>query len=66
MQEVSKKPFNIETNTLALCLGAGLLQVGDGMNCPKDTTPDNTILCSIAFSSKSISKTMIHYSNIER
>ena len=34
-------------------LGAGLLQVRDGMNFGKDVVPDNAILGPIAFTSKS-------------
>ena len=35
-------------------LGAGLLQVRDGMNCWHDETPDNAILCLTAFARKSL------------
>ena len=36
-----------------------------GTNCPKDTAPDNTILCPIVFVSKSLSGAERRYSNIE-
>ena len=46
-------------------LRAGLLQVRDKMNCPKDTTPDNTVLRPIAFTDKNLSSAQMHYSNNE-
>ena len=47
-------------------LGATLLQTRDGMTCPKDTAPDNTILRPIAFASKSLTSAEWKYSNIEK
>ena len=35
------------------------------MNCTKDTAPDNTILCPIAFASKSLTGAEQRYSNIK-
>ena len=44
----------LETDTLAVNLGAGLLQERDRMNCLEDTAPDNTKLRPIAFASNSL------------
>ena len=46
--------------------GAGLLQSEVSKSCPRDKAPDNSILRSIAFVSKSLSSTEKRYSNIER
>ena len=46
------KPLYLETDASGVSLGAALLQLRDNTNCPKDTAPDNTILCLIAFLSK--------------
>ena len=55
----------LETNSSSIGLRAKLLQVRDGMNCGCDATPDNIILCPMAFTSKSLSSAEQHYSNIE-
>ena len=47
-------------------LGTGLLHVRDGMQVPKDRTPDNSELWLIALESKSLTSTETHYRNIER
>ena len=47
------KLLYLETDASGVSLGAALLQLRDNMNCQKDTAPDNTILCPIAFVSKS-------------
>ena len=47
------KPLNLETDSVNL--GAGLLQVRDGMNCGHDEIPENAILHPTAFISKSLS-----------
>ena len=47
-------------------LGTALLQTRDGTTCPKDITPDSTILRPIAFASKSLTSAEQKYSNIER
>ena len=52
-----KEPINLETDALGVGVGAGLLQLREGMNCPYDAEPDNSIL-------KLTVET--HYSNIER
>ena len=49
------KPLYLETNACSISLGAGLLQVGAGMNGGHDQKPDNEILHPIAFVSKSLS-----------
>ena len=59
------KPLYLETDASGIGLGAALLQLRDNMNCPKDTAPDNTILCPIAFASKSLTEAEQRYSNIE-
>ena len=48
------KPLYLETDASSISLGAVLLKLRDNMNCPKDTAPDNTILCPMAFASKSL------------
>ena len=60
------EPQSLDTDTLGISIGAGLLQVRDRMNFPKDTAPGNTILIPIALASKSISSAETSYSNIER
>ena len=60
------KPLYLETDAIAIGLSATLLQARDGTTCPKDSTPDNTILQPIAFMSKSLTSAECKYSNIER
>ena len=48
------KPLYPETDASGVSRGVALLQLRDNTNCPKDTAPDNTILCPIAFVSKSL------------
>ena len=48
------KLLYLETDVSSIGLGAALLQLRDNMGCQKDTAPDNTILCPIAFASKSL------------
>ena len=43
-----------------------LLQVRDGMSCGCYEMPDSASLCPFAFTSKSLSSTEQHYSNIEQ
>ena len=59
------KPLYLETDASRVGLGAGLLQIRDGMNYPQDEAPNNNILTQIAFASKSLSSTERRY-NIER
>ena len=55
-----------EADASGVGLGAVLLQTQDGTTCQKDAVPDNTILQSIAFASKSLASTECRDSNIER
>ena len=57
------KPLYLETDASGIGLGASLLQTRDGMTCPKDTAPDNTILRPIAFASKSLTSAEQRYSS---
>ena len=58
-------PLYLETDTSGICLGAKLLQVREGMNCGHDKIPDNAILFTTAFTSKSLSSAEWHYINIQ-
>ena len=60
------KPLYLETDSSRVGLGAALLQTWEGTSCQKDTVPDNTILCQVAFASKSLTGTENRYGNIER
>ena len=60
------KPLYLETDASRIGLGAALLQTRDGMTCPKDTAPDNTILRPIALASKSLTSTECRCINIKR
>ena len=60
------KPLYLETDVSGIGLGTTLLQTRDGTTCPKDIAPDNTIVRSIAFASKSLTNVEGRYSNIER
>ena len=55
----------LETDTYGSQLATGLLQARDGMNCPGDELPYNTILRPIAFANKSLSSTERRHSNTE-
>ena len=59
------KLLHLETDASGISLGAALLQLRDNTNCPKDSAPDNTILCPIAFVSKSLRDAEQRYSNIK-
>ena len=60
-----KDQLYLETDASGFRLGAGLLQVSDGMCFPKDEPLDNSMLWPIAFASKSASAET-HYGNIQR
>ena len=60
------KPLYLETDASGVGLGAAPLQTCEGTTCQKDIVPDNTILHSIAFASKSLTRTECRYSNSER
>ena len=59
------KQLYLETDASGIGLGAALLQIRDNTGCQKDTASDNTILCPIAFASKSLTGTEQRYSNIK-
>ena len=48
------KPLYLETDASGIGLSITLLQTKDGMTCPKDTPPDDTILRPITFASKGL------------
>ena len=58
-------PLYLETDAFGIGLRAALLQLQDNNNCQKGTAPDNTILCQIAFVSKSLTGAKQRYSNID-
>ena len=60
------KPLSLETDASRVGLGVALLQMCKGSTCQKDVVPDNTILCPIAFASKSLTGAVHWYSNIKR
>ena len=60
------KPLYLEMNASRVGLGTALLQTRDGMTCPKDSAPDNTIHQLIASASKCLTSAEHRYSNIER
>ena len=45
----------MKTDASGVGQGAGLLQTREGTRCPRDETPDNSILRQIAFASKGLS-----------
>ena len=59
------KLLYLETDTSRVGLRAALLQLRDNTVCQKGTVLDNTILCPIAFASKSLTGAEQRYSNIE-
>ena len=60
-----KSPY-LETDATRIGLGAGILQTREGTRCSIDKAPDNSILRSITFASKSMSAIEKRYSGIER
>ena len=60
-----KKELFLETDALGVGLGAALLQLRDNTTWQQGTTPDNTILWPIVFTSKSFTGAESRYSNIE-
>ena len=60
------QPLYLETDVSGMRLGAALLQTISGRSCPTDKAPDNSILRTITFSSKSLSSVERRYRKIER
>ena len=60
------KLLYLETDASRVGMGAALLQLHDNTMCHKDMAPDNTILCPIAFVSKSLTEAEQRCSNIKR
>ena len=58
-------PLYLETDTLGVDLEAGLLQIRNRINCPKEAAIDHSIQLYITFASRSPSSAKTHYSNIE-
>ena len=59
-------PIYLKTDMSGISFGAALLQLRDNTTCQTHMAPDNTILCPIAFVSKSLIGMEHRYSNIER
>ena len=55
----------LETDASGVSLEAHLLQARDGMQFPRNETPDNAVLWPIAFTTKSLKSAEIYYSNKE-
>ena len=60
------QPLYLETDVSGVGLGTALLHTRNGIRCPIDKEPDNSILRPIAFMSKSLSSIERRYSNIKR
>ena len=60
------EPLYLETDASGRGCGATLLQMNDGITCPKETASDSIILRPITFASKSLTSAEGRYSNIER
>ena len=58
-------PIYLETDASGVSLGAGLLQVMEGMNCGHDEVPHNATLHPTVFANKGLSNAEECYSNIE-
>ena len=48
------KPLYLETDAFGIGIGTALLWTRDGVTCPRDMEPDNTILRLITFASISL------------
>ena len=60
-----KQQLYLETDALAVGLGASLLQAREGIQFPTNEATDNAVLWPVAFASKSLTIAEAHYSNIE-
>ena len=60
------KPLYLEADALRVGLRAALLQTEGGTSYHRDEAPDNNILRTVTFLSKSLSALERRYSNIER
>ena len=58
--------FYNETDASGIALSASLLQTRNGISCPNDSAPDDTILQPIVLVSQSLTNAECRYSNIER
>ena len=63
---IETKPLYLQTDASGIGLVTALLQTRDGMTCPRDTVPDNTILRLIPFASKSLTSAEQTHSNSKR
>ena len=61
---MKKNPLYLETSALSVGLGEGISQAKDGLQFPQDKALDNTALCPISFTSKSLTSIETKYSNI--
>ena len=61
-----RKPMYLETDVSRIGLSAALLQTRDGMTCPRDKAPNNTILKTIAFACINLTITEWRYSSIRK
>ena len=52
---MKQDPLYLETDAPGVGLGGELQQIRDGMNCPQEEAPHNSILRLTAFASKSLS-----------
>ena len=59
------KLLYLETDMSGIGLRPALLQLRDDTSCQTHIVPDNTILCPIAFASKSLTGAECRYSNIQ-
>ena len=59
-----KEQLYLETNALGVSLGAGLVQVRDRPQYPKNDAPDSATLWPVIFVSKRLTSGETHYSNI--
>ena len=60
------KPLYLKKDVSGIDLGAGLLQVRQGMNCGHDEVPKNVTLHLTTFASKSLFSADCQYSKIEQ